>query len=407
MNILIITTISGFLPKFEMQNVEILQKKGFTVHYASNFQNPVYECDQKELERRGIICHEISIQKSPMAAAGNIRAWHQLNEIIRKEQIQAVHCHNPMGGVLGRLCSRTAGGQSIYVIYTAHGFHFYKGAPKKNWLLYFPVEYLLARRTDQLITINKEDYKRAESMRLHNGGKITRIPGAGLDAGRFYPDHAAGMALRRRLGIPETDFVFLSAGELNANKNHAVIIKAFRKLLEKEEVKKASGSYWLLICGEGRQRAALGRLIHKFSLDGKVLLCGYQQKIVDYYRCADVFLFPSIREGFGMAPVEAMACGLPLVVAENRGSREYAFHNAAVCGPKDADAFCDAMYRLASDAKLRFSMGKKSRKLSQQFTIDKTTEVMEQVYERLQKTLSMQEEQADNSSVCNAWKSML
>ncbi len=392
MNILIITTVSGFLPKFGMQDVKILQEKGFTVHYASNFRNPVYGCSREELERRGVICHEIGIQKSPLAAAENIRAWRKLKKIIREEQIRAVHCHNPVGGVLGRLCGRTAGMQGPYVIYTAHGFHFYDGAPKRNWLFYYPVERFLAKRTDELVTINHEDYRRAGNARFWKAGRVSRIPGAGLDTMRFCPDRAAGAALRGRLGIPETDFVFLSAGELNANKNHAVIIRAFRSLLEKE----GAGSCRLLICGRGSREAALGSLIHKLGLEGRVLLCGYQEEIENYYRCADAFLFPSIREGFGMAAVEAMACGLPLVAADNRGSREYAFDNAFVCSPEDADGFCNAMYRLATDEKLRLSMGERGRELSRQFALEKTAEVMEQVYGRMQERLSIQATEADN-----------
>lgn len=393
MNILIITTISGFLPKFEMQDVKILQEKGFTVHYASNFQNPVYECSREELESHGIICHEIGIQKSPMAVAENFHAWRMLKTIIRKEQIHAIHCHNPVGGVLGRMCSRTMGAQDLYVIYTAHGFHFYNGAPKRNWLLYYPVERFLAGRTNELITINQEDYKRARKMHLRKEGQVSLIPGVGLDKKRFHPDRAAGMALRSRLEIPESDVVFLSVGELNANKNHEVIIKAFQNLLEKEKTGKDSGSYWLLICGEGRRRGALNSLIHNLGLGKRVLLCGYQKEIETYYQCADIFLFPSIREGFGMAPVEAMACGLPLVVADNRGTREYASDNAFVCAPKDVESFCEAMYQLASDEKLLFFMGERSRAFSGRFTMEKTAEVMEQVYERMQNRLNIQAEE--------------
>ena len=391
MNILIITTISGFLPKFEMQDVKILQEKGFTVHYASNFQNPVYECSRMELESRGIICHEIGIQKSPMAAVKNFRAWRMLKKIIQKEQIHAIHCHNPVGGVLGRLCSRMIGAHGLYVIYTAHGFHFYHGAPKRNWLLYYPVERFLAGRTNELITINQEDYRHAKKMHLRKEGRVSLIPGVGLDKKRFHPDRAAGMALRNRLKIPEADVVFLSVGELNANKNHEIIIKAFQNLLEKRKAGKDFSSYWLLICGEGVKRAALSSLIHKLGLEKRVLLCGYQKEIETYYQCADIFLFPSLREGFGMAPVEAMACGLPLVVADNRGTREYASDNAFVCGPKDADGFCKAMYRLVSDEKLRLSMGERSKALSDRFTMEKTAEIMEQVYERMRKRLEMEE----------------
>ena len=132
---LIITTISGFVPQFEMNDVRILQENGYTVHYASDFENPIYNIDQTQLKRDGLILHHIDIRKSPFQITKNTKAFLQLKQIIRKEQISLVHCHNPMGGVVGRLAAK-ASGREPYVVYTAHGFHFYEGAPKKNWLLY-------------------------------------------------------------------------------------------------------------------------------------------------------------------------------------------------------------------------------------------------------------------------------
>lgn len=137
--ILYVTTISGFLPQFEGNDVRIMQEMGYEVHYASNFHNPVYPFDREKLKEQGIILHQIDVSKSPLKIRVNSRAVRQLRRIIDREQIDMVHCHNPMGGVAGRAAAHLSKA-APYVIYTAHGLHFYKGAPLLNWLLFYPAE---------------------------------------------------------------------------------------------------------------------------------------------------------------------------------------------------------------------------------------------------------------------------
>ncbi|MDE6608309.1 MAG: glycosyltransferase [Lachnospiraceae bacterium] len=152
--VLIITTVSGFLPQFEKNNVKLLCEAGCEVHYASNFKNPVYTFCEADLKAQGIRLHQIDIAKSPCKLLANLRAVMQLLRVIRENGIDIVHCHNPMGGVAGRIAARLSK-KRPYVIYTAHGFHFYKAAPRKNWLFFYPVEWILARMTDIIVTINR------------------------------------------------------------------------------------------------------------------------------------------------------------------------------------------------------------------------------------------------------------
>lgn len=379
-NVLFLTTISGFLPKFLMQDVGLLQSMGCTVHYASNFDNPIYECDRRSLEMMGIVCHSIPIAKSPARLMANYKAYRLLKRIVDEEDIQVVHCHNPMGGVLGRLLGRS---RKLYVIYTAHGFHFYKGASLVNWLCYYTVERFLAASTDQLITINHEDMERAEGFRLKKGGKVTRIPGVGYDRARFVPALEKRELLRRKYGINNEDYLFLSVGELNDNKNHKTIIKAFSDIQYKHKR--------LFICGAGQKHAELYRLIHKLGIEDRVTLWGYRTNIEEFYQCADCFVFPSYREGLGMAAVEAMACGLPLIVSDNRGTREYAqlfsHNNAFVCEAGKVHEFCQAMEKLCQDRKLSLSMGDESLAVAGEFTQERTKEIMVKIYERMEKAL--------------------
>ena len=228
--ILIITTAGGFLPQFEMNDVKILAEQGYEIHYASNFDNPVYEMDIGMLEKLGLRLHPISISKSPIHIRHGLKAFHEIASIIRREEITALHCHNPMGGVLGRLAAFVCGAGKSYVIYTAHGFHFYKGAPLLNWLLFYPAEWLLAMATDCLITINKEDDRRTARFMHGRLRSAYRIPGVGVDTKKFAPDKEMRGQMRQQLQIADNTFYILSVGEVNRNKNHEVIIRALAEL---------------------------------------------------------------------------------------------------------------------------------------------------------------------------------
>lgn len=379
-NILFITTISGFLQKFEMNDVELLQKTGWTVHYASNFDNPIYECDSEKLMKKGIICHNIPIQKSPLHILDNMKALNKIINIIKKNQILAIHCHNPIGGVVGRLAGKMAKNHP-YVIYTAHGFHFYKGAPIGTWILFYLIERFLARYTDEIITINEEDREYAEHFRLKRNGHITQIPGIGLDTNRFIRNDGKRFRMRDELGIGKDQFFLLSVGELNENKNHEIVIRALAIINDPDIV--------YGICGEGPKHEDLTKLIAELELEKRVYLYGYQDQVEKFNQAADCFVFPSIREGLGMAAVEAMSCELPLIVSDNRGTREYAKDNAIVCSTRDCTDYVNAIMQLKTNKSLRLSMGQKSRKIAEQFALSKTMKMMNAVYARMDKEIFM------------------
>lgn len=372
---LIVTTISGFLPQFEMNDVRILQEYGYEIHYASNFCNPVYSFDKEELKKKGIRLHHIDIAKSPFAIGKNFKALHQLRKLITEENITLVHCHNPMGGVVGRLAAGSVKNKP-YTIYTAHGFHFYKGAPLLNWLLYYPAEKFLAHKTDYIITINKEDYDRAKKFRLKKNGDVARIHGVGVDTTRFSKRPEAEVFKRKQLGIPENAFHIVTAAELNTNKNQKIIIEAIAELGKRD--------IYYSICGKGPNAENLEELIRENHLESQVKLLGYRTDMEEILQTADCFAFPSIREGLGIAAVEALACEVPLIVADNRGTREYTNdgYNGIVCNAGSMLSFEKAIERLYSDKEYRLQLTVGCRKIAERFSKEATGEMMRLIYAR-------------------------
>lgn len=334
---LIVTTVSGFVPQFEMNNVHILQEMGYEVHYASNFHNPHYGFDNHRLNGTGIICHQVDFVRSPFQIAANIKAFRQLQMILQEQSFHFMHCHTPMGGVLGRLAAelfrrKQANGhgkksrtgrvennktEQIKIIYTAHGFHFFHGAPLINWMFYYPMERWLAHFTDVLITINEEDYQKAKKFHLRNStgewGKVEKINGVGIDV-KYYRNAIVNKeAVREKIGVKKGELLLLSIGELNHNKNHKVIIEALSRT-------KKNVCY--IICGEGKSKRSLEKLIKKYRLGNRVQLLGYRKDIPELLKAADIFVLPSFREGLSLSLQEAMACGVPVIASDIRGNRE-------------------------------------------------------------------------------------
>ncbi len=304
MKILYITTISDtmvFFPKL----IEDLIQKGDTVDIATNISNaPVCDCYYEW----GLTVHPISCSRSPLSM-GNIKAIGQIKKIVEENDYDIVHCHTPIAALCTRLACIKARKRGTKVFYTAHGFHFYKGAPLKNWILYYPMEKLCGRLTDVLITINKEDYGLAK--KKIKAKKVAYIPGVGIDVDKF-KDAVDKTTKRAELNIPENKTVLLSVGELNTNKNHETVIRAIKDI----------DNVHYLIAGEGDLHQYLDGIISELNLTDRVNLLGFRNDILELCAMADIFVFPSIREGLPVSVMEAMASGLPCVVTKIRGNTD-------------------------------------------------------------------------------------
>ena len=299
------TVVKTHIMEFHIPYLKMLKEMGWETAVAArnDFDDPadcvIPYCDAY---------YDIPFERNPFKP-GNIRAYRELKKVIDEGHYDIIHCHTPVGAMLTRLAAGDARKKGSKVIYTAHGFHFYKGAPAINWLAYYPVEKALARKTDVLITINKEDYQRAKSKLKVK--KVEYVPGVGIDGKRFGNCSVEkAQAIRRELRISEEQKVLLSVGEVNTNKNHAVVIKALPNFPDVRYV----------VCGRGPLIDEHIKLAESLDVADRVNFMGYRTDVVDFYGMADIFVFPSLREGLPVALMEAMAAGLPCVASRNRGS---------------------------------------------------------------------------------------
>lgn len=310
-----LTSVASMVQQFCMPDIELLLKMGYVVDVACNFERG-NTCTQESIIRLkerltelGVTYYDVDIRREVGHLAKHISAFRIIKELMVKTKYAFVHCHSPIGGVIGRLAGHMT---KTDVIYTAHGFHFYEGAPGKSWLFYFPVEKILSRLTKVLITINTEDYRLAKQrMKAKN---VRYVPGVGIDL----PAHDSDLnkseertLMRSALGIPMESTWILSVGELNKNKNHETVIRALAEMAEQD--------IYYTVAGIGSKQKELENLVNELGLAKRVKLLGFRDDVHALYRSADIYIHPSFREGLSVAIMEAMSEGMPCCVSKIRG----------------------------------------------------------------------------------------
>lgn len=316
--VLMLASVASMIDQFNMPNIALLQRLGYDVDVACNFIEGNTCSDERiaDLKRRlqnmNVRCYQIDFARNVKHMRQNMKALRQVEKLMKQGQYAFCHCHSPIGGVVARIAAHRT---KTKVIYTAHGFHFYKGAPIRNWLIYYPIEKVLSKWTDVLITINHEDYERAK--KRFCAKNIYYLPGIGIDLEKFHVGSVETKEKKRQeLGLHTNDIFLLSVGELSDRKNHVVVIEAMKHLVQNHPQLK------YFICGQGEKQQELQQLIHNYHLEDHVKLLGFRTDVVELCQAADVFVFPSKQEGLPVALMEAMACGAPVVCSRIRGNTE-------------------------------------------------------------------------------------
>lgn len=303
MKVLFTASISGHLSGFHIPYLKYFKEKGFEVHTAANGPNPCYCSD---------IHYEIPFERNPLSLK-NISCFRKLKKVIDRNGYDIIHCHTPVVGVLTRLAAKKARKRGTTVIYTAHGFHFYDGAPKLKAAVFRFAEKKLSKYTDHMITINSEDY-RAVSRYGFKPKKYYKVPGVGVDSARFFVQTPeTKRASREKNGIDATAFVLIFAGEYCRGKNQRMLIDAVNMLKEKIP------SLLLLLAGRGPAKEDYEILIKQYGLETNVRLLGFRKDIDSLLQSADIAVSSSLREGLGINIVEALSVSLPVVATRIRG----------------------------------------------------------------------------------------
>ncbi|MHA7964396.1 glycosyltransferase family 4 protein [Paenibacillus sp. CAU 1782] len=367
--VLFCATVDYHFRAFHLPTLEWFQQNGWEVHIAARGELELPFVDVK---------FNVPFSRSPLHRS-NLKAYRQLQDLIHREKYDLIHCHTPTAGALARLAARGARRHGTKVVYTAHGFHFHKGAPLANWLLYYPVEKYLAKLTDCLITINNEDYNRAQWGGFR-AGQIRHVPGVGVHTGHYAPaDSITKGHWRKHYRYSDDDFLLIYAAEFNLNKNHDLLLHALSKLTHK--VPQAR----LLLAGEGSRLEECMALAEKLGILDKVDFLGYRKDMRTLLPIADVAVASSLREGLPVNIMEAMACGLPVVATRNRGHAELVQegHNGFLVPPEDAEVFASRLHLLFAFKDSRRKMGQLGAERAGNYSLSRVQEELTTIYQSL------------------------
>lgn len=370
--ILFISNISNRITTFVTASIAAAHNLNMDFYQAANWQDADPAQIAKDEKAYDIKIKSVPISRNPLAKT-NLSAYKELVAFIKQENIDYIHCNTPTGGILGRLAGKKC--KVKKVIYQAHGFHFYKGAPKKNWLIYYPVEKWLARYTDALITINSEDFELAKAkFRLRKNGKIYYVPGVGIDTSQYNLSEKSREAKRLELELSKNDVALISMGDLIERKNYST---AIRSIAEANDPK-----LQYFICGKGPEEEKLKALAESLGVIKQIHFLGFRSDIKELLAAADIFLFTTKQEGLPRSMMEAMASGLPCIASKIRGNTDLITDNEGgfLCEPSNSSGFAEAIDLLCNNKSLCNEMGRFNKAKIKDFDISVSEKAMRNIY---------------------------
>lgn len=372
-----VASVASMIDQFNMANIKLLQGLGYKVHVACNFEegNTTNEKRinrfKKELTAKGVDFFQVPIPRKISAVGSIIKAYFQVKRLVEEGDYKIVHCHSPIGSIIARLACKKARKKGTKVIYTAHGFHFFKGASAINWLLFYNLEKFFARLTDVLITINIEDYKAASKFKAKS---IEYVPGVGIDTDNLAEIKETKEEIKESLSIPKESFVLLSVGQLSKRKNHQAIIKALAEI-NKNDI-------FYVICGLGELEQELKKLAEDLKVSENVIFTGYRTDVKRLLYGSDCFVFPSTQEGLPVSLMEAMAVGLACIASNIRGNTDLLSkqNSEFLVEVFDVKGYAKAIEKLYEDKLLLAESGSKNAQEVKKFDKKVVNEQMKKIY---------------------------
>lgn len=355
------------LTSFSIPSIEAALASGFDCYVSLNRKNAEeIKCDYPVHFYEGSIYRNIYNFKEIRKARKNLDA------VVKNTNCKLIHCNTPIGGLVGRLVGKK--NHVDKVIYTAHGFHFYKGAPLFNNIIIRLLERHLARSTDAIITMNEEDFEAAKKFKLKNDGKVYKVHGVGISLKDFENISNIRNKKRKELGLTDDDFALVSAGDLVKRKNYKIAIKAIA------ECKNPNIHYF--ICGRGPELKNLQHLAKKLNLENQIHFLGFRKDIKEIMASSDIFLFTTLQEGLPRSLMEAMAAGLPCVVSKIRGNVDLIDDevNGFLCNPKDFKGFANCIKKLINSGDLQEKMKLSNLEKIKEYDISIVKEEIKRIY---------------------------
>ena len=344
---------------------------GYTLYKGCNCDHP----EQVKDVDYDITFYDQHTYRSIFALKDNWIAFRNLSRFLKQHpDIEVIHCNTPLGGIVGRVCGKLYGVKKV--IYTVHGFHFFKGAPLVNRTILKWIEMLISHWTDALITMNNEDYAVAQKMHLRNHGKVFKVNGVGLYSDQ-YNISVDRNAIRKELGLPDDAIVCIAMGDIVPRKNYRVAIKAIAQA--------QNPKLHYLICGRGVQIDDLKLYSRELGIEKQIHFLGFRTDIKELSLVSDFFLFATLQEGLPRSTMEAMCAGLPCIVSDVRGNNDLIDDGKGgyLVAPRDAEGFAQAINRLIMSPEDANAMGEYNKVKIKEYDIEVVKKEILDIYHQV------------------------
>lgn len=354
---ILVTSTDMMMMQFLIPHVQYLREQGYDVEVACSEVGNRFEEVQKVLSEDK--SYKVHLQRNPIKPS-NLKGLSDLKKIINNGSYDLIWTNEPVMGIMTRLAAKKARKKGTKVVYMTHGYHFFKGGQAK-YKLFYPIEKWASRYCDAIVTINWEDYNLSKE-KFH-AKIVEHIDGIGLDTKKFGTPIDT-VKKREELEISLDAFMVLSVGELKPHKNHKTVIEAMGLLREENIV--------YLICGKGELLEPFQMRVKQLGIEDKVKFLGYRKDVHEIMQCANVFVFPSKREGLGLASLEAMAAGLPIIGARTRGIVDYVKNGETgyLCDVENPQDYAEAIRRLYYNQEELRKISKDNRIVVQKYDIN-------------------------------------
>jgi glycosyltransferase involved in cell wall biosynthesis len=371
-SVLFLATFDSHIYYFHIPFMKLIRLKGYEVQAAAS---PLHGF-RKKIEKKGFVFFPISFSRNPLHPK-NVIAFFQLYRLMKKNKYQLIHTHTPVASFLGRFAAKLAGVPSV--LYTAHGFHFFNGAPKKNWLFYYTAERLSARYTDALLVMNQEDFENGKKLGFVPGESLFLVHGVGVDIKKF-AQVQEGKEIREELSISNDAVVVTCIAEFNQNKNHDFLLDAWY------EISKRKKNIKLILVGDGDLAKEMREKV-KYNKESSVFFLGKREDVPRILKESDINVLVSKREGLPRCIMEAMAAGKPVVATDIRGNRDLIHDgvNGYLVKLDDIEGLINSIIKLANDEVLRKRMGEKGQEIIEAYSLENVLVEMEEIYDKFLK----------------------
>nr|BCB22625.1 glycosyl transferase, group 1 [Erysipelothrix rhusiopathiae] len=369
---LIVTTVGITIKTFLIPHIEYLKKNGFEVILASNFSDSSAE-ELIVIESANCELVNIEFSRNPLNISKHVQSNRQMSQLIKSRHFDKIFVHTPIASFITRKVARKS---DCEVTYFAHGLQFYKGGSKLSWVIFEPMERLASKWTQNIITMNQEDYNYFQGLKRKKT-KVIKIPGIGLS--KSFVDKieiSKNDSIKTNIEIEDDDVIILSIGELNKNKNHILMLETMKKIVS------INNKVKYFIIGVGPRYEEYETFIKNHNLENNVELLGYINNVVPYIVRSNLVVSCSFREGLPISIIESMALGKPVLASNIRGHIDLIKDDLFLYELKEdkIDLF-NKVLNLINNKQLLDKQGKFNQIESSSYKIDNVLSSLREIYE--------------------------